>query len=178
MRPVTVPERAADCGELYRVRRHELMDLLRSLTPEQLTERVHATSAWTVHDAVCHVVGIVTDLNTGNFGREGSDQWTASQVESRRNNTRRHSNSGSDRYASTIVEAFPSTRPAGPRPLDRRSCRPTWVTPARVPPAPFLASPRRRLRAVGRAGTGSDREAGRLQGRAAWGSRRRWPCLA
>src|SRR5262245_40121214 len=46
MRPVTVPERAADCGELYRVKRHELMDLLRSLTPEQLTERVPATSAW------------------------------------------------------------------------------------------------------------------------------------
>jgi len=48
---------------------------------------VPATPAWTVHDVVCHLVGIAADLNAGNFDADGPDAWTASQVQSRRNKT-------------------------------------------------------------------------------------------
>lgn len=83
-----ISQRPADCGELYHRKRHELIELARTLTPDQLHTRVPATPAWSVHDAISHVVGLTADLNALRFPRDGnSDTWTAAQVESRRDRT-------------------------------------------------------------------------------------------
>jgi uncharacterized protein (TIGR03083 family) len=77
-------DRNIDCGASYRRKRHELIDLLRTLSDKQLRKVVPATPAWSVHDVVSHLVGITADLNAGNFGSSDPDDWTATQVRKRR----------------------------------------------------------------------------------------------
>ncbi len=77
-------EHSADCGALYRQKRHELLDFVRTLTDPELHAVVAATPEWTVHDVVAHLVGITVDLNAGNFGDGDPDAWTARQVDARR----------------------------------------------------------------------------------------------
>jgi uncharacterized protein (TIGR03083 family) len=82
-----VPARSVDCGEIYELKRRELVELLRSLRTAELTLTVPATPEWSVRDVLSHVVGIAADLNARNFGDGDADQWTAAQVVSRRNDT-------------------------------------------------------------------------------------------
>jgi uncharacterized protein (TIGR03083 family) len=82
-----VPERDVDCGELYSARRRELLDRLEALRAGDLFVTVPATPAWTVHDVLCHLVGITADMNAGNFGSGDPDGWTDAQVRSRRSHS-------------------------------------------------------------------------------------------
>jgi uncharacterized protein (TIGR03083 family) len=82
-----VPARSVDCGEIYELKRRELVELLRSLSTGELAITVPATPEWSVRDVLSHVVGIAADLNGRNFGDGDADQWTAAQVQSRRNDT-------------------------------------------------------------------------------------------
>lgn len=79
-----IVERAVDCGALYGGKRRELVDMMRSLGPEQLAARVPATPAWSVHDVLSHVVGITADLNAQRFDVVDADEWTARQVRERK----------------------------------------------------------------------------------------------
>jgi uncharacterized protein (TIGR03083 family) len=81
-----IPDRDVDCGEIYDLTRLELVTLLRSRPAEELATTVPATPAWTVHDAVSHLVGIAADLNAQAFGTD-PDSWTAAQVKSREHDT-------------------------------------------------------------------------------------------
>ena len=65
-----VPARSVDCGEIYELKRRELVELLRSLSTGELAITVPATPEWSVRDVLCHVVGIAADLNARNFGAE------------------------------------------------------------------------------------------------------------
>jgi uncharacterized protein (TIGR03083 family) len=76
--------RAIDCGDLYERTRQEMIELVRQLDHALLATLVPATPAWRVRDVVAHVVGITADLNAQNFGTGDPDEWTARQVESRR----------------------------------------------------------------------------------------------
>ncbi|MGQ0832213.1 MAG: maleylpyruvate isomerase family mycothiol-dependent enzyme [Microthrixaceae bacterium] len=76
-------ERPIDCGLVYQRTRRRLIEVARGLNPAQLATIVPATPAWTVHDAIAHVVGLATDLNSGEFGRGNPDEWTAAQVRER-----------------------------------------------------------------------------------------------
>jgi uncharacterized protein (TIGR03083 family) len=78
-----IVERQVDCGQIYGDKRRELMGLVESLTPAELTTTVPATPAWSVQDVVAHVVGITADLNALRFGTDDPDAWTAAQVRSR-----------------------------------------------------------------------------------------------
>jgi uncharacterized protein (TIGR03083 family) len=79
-----IVERDADTGALYRTKRRELLDLVRSLGDAELGAVVPATAAWTVKDVVAHLVGITSDLNAQRFDVTDADAWTARQVEERR----------------------------------------------------------------------------------------------
>ena len=82
-----IAERPAECGDLYRAKRRELLDLVRPLDHVQLHTLVPATPAWTVKDVVAHLVGITSDLNALRFDAPDPDTWTARQVERRRSSS-------------------------------------------------------------------------------------------
>jgi hypothetical protein len=84
--PVIV-EREVDCGLIYQRLRRRLIATLRSLESHRLGTVVPATAAWSVHDAVAHVVGIASDLNAQRFDVTDSDEWTARQVHERQQAT-------------------------------------------------------------------------------------------
>ena len=70
-----------DAAALYAKKRAELTELVLGLSAVELERRVPATPAWRVRDAFAHVVGINTDLNAGNYGRDDPAGWTAAQVD-------------------------------------------------------------------------------------------------
>jgi uncharacterized protein (TIGR03083 family) len=81
---LVILEREVDCGRIYQRLRRRLMATLRSLDGHELGTVVPATPAWSVHDAVAHVVGIASDLNAQRFDVIDPDAWTARQVSERR----------------------------------------------------------------------------------------------
>jgi hypothetical protein len=54
------------------------------MASDVLARTVPATPAWSVRDAVAHVVGIAHDLNAQRFDVTDPDTWTARQVRERR----------------------------------------------------------------------------------------------
>ena len=46
--------------------------------------KVPACPSWSVHDVIAHVTGNCADVLAGNVAGAGTDEWTAAQVESRR----------------------------------------------------------------------------------------------
>lgn len=71
----------------YRAARKRVTALVGLLSADQLAARVPACPDWTVKDVVSHLVGITSDLLTGNLAGAGSDAWTDVQVSSRRAST-------------------------------------------------------------------------------------------
>lgn len=84
--PVIV-EREVDCGLIYQRLRRRLIATLRSLDSRRLGTVVPATAAWSVRDAVAHLVGIASDLNAQRFDVTDPDEWTARQVHERQQAT-------------------------------------------------------------------------------------------
>ena len=82
-----IVERDVDCGIVYQRLRRRLMATARSLDSDVLALTVPATPAWSVRDAVAHVVGIAHDLNAQRFDVIEPDEWTARQVRERRDAT-------------------------------------------------------------------------------------------
>lgn len=89
-----------DCGGLYDAKRHELVDLMRTLNDGELATTVPATPAWSVHDVLSHVVGIAADLNAQRFDVVDPDEWTARQVLERK-----------DRSVSELAEEWDGEAP-------------------------------------------------------------------
>lgn len=65
-------------AELYRDARLRIAGLVNNDIADL---PVSATPAWTIHDVVAHVLGIVVDTRTNNMDGAPSDAWTAAQVE-------------------------------------------------------------------------------------------------
>jgi hypothetical protein len=84
--PVIV-EREVDCGLVCQRLRRQLIATLRSLDSRRLWTVVPATAAWSVRDAVAHVVGIASDLNAQRFDVTDPDEWTAREVHERQQAT-------------------------------------------------------------------------------------------
>jgi hypothetical protein len=82
-----IVERDVDCGIVYQRLRRRLMATVRSLDSDVLALTVPATPAWSVRDAVAHVIGIAHDLNAQRFDVIDPDEWTARQVRERRDAT-------------------------------------------------------------------------------------------
>ena len=75
----------ADAADVYRETRERLCDyLVREIDEEWWQAAVPACPGWTVQDVLSHMVGIVADIQDGRMDGVGSDEWTAFQVDSRR----------------------------------------------------------------------------------------------
>ncbi len=70
---------------VYRDARGRLTTLAGALTGEQLRTPVPATSAWTVHELIAHLVGGAADTASGRLDGAPGDEWTARHVAERRN---------------------------------------------------------------------------------------------
>lgn len=102
-----VPTRNVDCGEVYERKRRELLELLRSLSENELRAIVPATPEWSVRDVLAHVVGVAADLNAGNFGgHDDPDGWTGAQVRVRRDASIADLAAEWDREAPTFEEGL------------------------------------------------------------------------
>jgi uncharacterized protein (TIGR03083 family) len=67
-----------DLGAEYRASRLRVAGLI----DDSLGARpVPATPAWTVHDVVAHLAGVMTDVLAGNVEGAGTPPWTTAQVE-------------------------------------------------------------------------------------------------
>jgi uncharacterized protein (TIGR03083 family) len=73
-----------DIGIQYGACRERIAALVADLSHEQAATPVPACPGWTVHDVVAHLSGAVADVLAGNLDGIGSPEWTAAQVESRR----------------------------------------------------------------------------------------------
>jgi len=64
----------------YQGVRSRTLGLLRPLSDEQALLTVPACPAWTIHDLVCHLYGVIEDILEGRLEGAGSDPWTAAQI--------------------------------------------------------------------------------------------------
>ncbi|MGH8976004.1 MAG: maleylpyruvate isomerase family mycothiol-dependent enzyme, partial [Acidimicrobiia bacterium] len=71
-------------GAIYAETRERVTELVRSLSPEELSAKVPCTPDWTARDIVGHLAGVASDAVTGNIEGLGTEPWTAVQVDARR----------------------------------------------------------------------------------------------
>jgi hypothetical protein len=77
-----------EVGEAYRGVRLRVTALVTGADAATLDAVAPATPEWTVHDVLAHLVGVSTDIVSGNLDGVGSDPWAAAQVERSRDRTR------------------------------------------------------------------------------------------
>ena len=73
-----------ELGDLYAETRERLSELVGDLDDDQAAIPVPATPGWSIHDVVAHLSGLVVDWLEGRVSNYGSVEWTAAQVETRR----------------------------------------------------------------------------------------------
>src|SRR5437660_4394884 len=73
-----------DVAALYAEGRARVTALVSGLSDEDAKAPVPTCPAWSVHDVVAHLAGTCADILSGNFGGLASDEWTAAQVDARR----------------------------------------------------------------------------------------------
>ena len=71
-------------GDVYADGRQRVSELALSLSEDELSSSVPACPAWSVKDLIAHLCGITADMLTGNVAEVGEEQWTAAQIEARR----------------------------------------------------------------------------------------------
>ena len=76
-----------EVGEAYRGVRLRVSTLVTGADVTTLDAVAPATPDWTVHDVLAHLVGVATDIVSGNLDGVGSDPWAAAQVDRSRERT-------------------------------------------------------------------------------------------
>lgn len=71
-------------ADLYEQTRERVIAVSKDLDPGLA---VPACPGWTVHDVVCHLVGLAADVATARVDGYAGDRWTAQQVEARSGDT-------------------------------------------------------------------------------------------
>lgn len=74
-------------GQVYAETRGRVVELVRSLSPEELDRKTLTCPLWSPKQIVAHLTGLVADIQIGNQPTAGTDAWTASQVEARRDHS-------------------------------------------------------------------------------------------
>jgi len=70
-----------EVGEAYRGVRVRVGRLVTDADAAALERIAPATPDWTVHDVLAHLVGVITDIVSGNLDGVGTDPWAAAQVD-------------------------------------------------------------------------------------------------
>jgi len=73
-----------EVAEAYAGCRERISALTAHLDDDAAARAVPACPAWSVHDVVAHVAGVVDDALAGRLDGVATDPWTAAQVERRR----------------------------------------------------------------------------------------------
>ena len=73
-----------ELGEVYERTRERVVDLVVDLDEATASITVPACSKWSSHDVIAHLAGTCADITTGNIVGAATDEWTAAQVEKRR----------------------------------------------------------------------------------------------
>lgn len=73
-----------DYTTAYQTSVERVAELIESVPEDQLTTMVPACPEWSVRDLIAHFAGVAGDVATGNVTEVGSEQWTAAQIEARR----------------------------------------------------------------------------------------------
>jgi uncharacterized protein (TIGR03083 family) len=68
----------------YRDSRGRVRDLLSNAGAGAVEQVAPAAPAWRVHDLLAHLSGVAADITAGNLEGVATDEWTAAQVETRR----------------------------------------------------------------------------------------------
>lgn len=68
----------------YRSARERISALVRAASPDALDAIAPATPEWRARDVLAHLAGVATDVVNGNVAEAGGDNWTAVQVDARR----------------------------------------------------------------------------------------------
>ena len=71
-------------SEAYRDTRERLTELLEGVDDRRARTDVPSTPEWTVKDVMAHLLGLVCDWLDGRTNNYGTEEWTAAQVEARR----------------------------------------------------------------------------------------------
>src|SRR5439155_3479575 len=71
-------------GTAYASTRHRITDLVADPATGDAARTVPCCPAWSVHDVVAHLAGVVDDVLAGRLDGVATDPWTAAQVELRR----------------------------------------------------------------------------------------------
>lgn len=75
-------------GDAYRGSRARLTKLANKLDESAMATTVPTCPDWRIKDVYGHLIGLVADVAARNTADAGSDEWTAAQVEARRDRTR------------------------------------------------------------------------------------------
>ena len=75
-------------GDAYRGARARLTALANDLDEAALEKTVPTCPDWRVKDVYGHLIGLVADVAARNTANAGTDEWTAAQVDARRDRTR------------------------------------------------------------------------------------------
>ena len=77
-------EEEIDYASVYCALRERVIVLVQGATEAQLNAHAPATPEWRTRDVLAHMVGVTTDVLTGNLDGVGTDPWTQVQVDARR----------------------------------------------------------------------------------------------
>lgn len=97
-----------ELGALYADTRSRIVELVSSLTPEELATPTPGCPEWTVQDVVAHLTGLSADVVAGNVEGAGTPPWTARQVAERKGRDLAALLAEWDQHAPAVVSALDS----------------------------------------------------------------------
>jgi uncharacterized protein (TIGR03083 family) len=99
-------------GDAYAEARRRIVELMRSLSDEELATPVPACPGWRTRDVLAHVVGIATDTLSGRIEGAGSDEYTSRQISERKDNSVEEMVTEWEEHAPAFEEMIDSIHPA------------------------------------------------------------------
>ena len=104
---------AAEHASAYEASRLRISTLVTSAPEAAVGATVPACPDWSVKDVVSHLAGLAGDWISGNIAAYGSEEWTAAQVESRRDRTAKEVVDEWADYASRLTGFLTSPEQSG-----------------------------------------------------------------
>lgn len=100
-------------GDAYRGCRARLTSVAKELDDATFASTVPTCPDWRIKDVYGHLIGLVADVAARNTADAGSDEWTAAQVDARRDRTRDELIAEWDEGGPALEELLDKLPPAG-----------------------------------------------------------------
>lgn len=99
-------------GTGYAEARQRLVELMTSLSGDELATAVPACPGWRTRDVLAHVVGIATDTLSGRIEGAGSEEYTSRQISERKDNSIEEMVGEWNEHAAAFEEMLDTIHPA------------------------------------------------------------------